>query len=429
MLSDLGKVCVVAQTTQSREEYTEIASEIVKRFPGALIFDTICESTEERQTEVEKMSAVMDAMVIVGGKNSANTRRLAEISKRSGAPTYHIETVDELSGIDFSPYNRIGVSAGTSTPNWIIEKVFDDLSMAQREKKSGRLQNLSNLWTLSVRNGFYFAVGAACLIFTATLLQGFEIDVVNIAIATLYVFSMHRLNRITDRKMREMEDSFSGKAYRKHRTSHPALAIVSMVVALILALWEGTAVFVLLSLVSVGGMLYSVKIFPQNRRIERMKDLPGSKNVLTAFGLASVTTLIPQIERSLTLTDGMVVAFFFNFSLVFIQSTMSDMFHIQSDRLIGRETIPVLIGENKTRYLLAGISVLMFVVMTLAFPMGWAPALSFALLAAIFYIWICFYLYDKRSELPGAVLEGLLETSYIISGVSALFWYVVTVYL
>ena len=426
-LPDLGKVCVVAQTTQNKEEYNEISSAILNRFPDALIFDTICESTESRQTEVKEMAVTMDALVIVGGKNSANTRRLAEISKRQGTPTFHIETVDDLKNSDFSFYDRIGISAGASTPNWIIEKVFENLSAFQRQKRGIWLQRFLNLWAFSVRNGIYFSVGAVSLLCTATLLQGFDIDVVNIIIVAFYVFSMHRLNRTTDRKMREMEDSFSGEMHQKmHQSAYVTVAIFAMATALILAYWKGTFAFLLLFVVSAGGMLYSVKIIPQNRRIERIKDLPGSKNLLTALGLAAVTALIPQLERSLTLSSGMILAFLFNFSLVFVQSTMSDMVHTQSDRLIGRETIPVLIGEEKTRYLLMGISVLIFLVMALAYPLGWAPALSFFLLAAIFYIWICFYLYDKRSGLSGAVLEGLLQTSYIISGLSALFWFLVT---
>jgi len=98
------------------------------------------------------------------------------------------------------------------------------------------------------------------------------------------------------------------------------------------------------------------------------------------------------------------------------------MINIQSDRLIGRETIPVLIGEKKTRNLLVGISVLLFVVMTMAHPLGWSSTLSFALLTSIFYVWICFYLYDRRAELSSIVTEGLLQTNYVISGLSTLSW-------
>jgi len=311
VLPALGKVCVVAQTTQNKGEYREIASEIAGRFPETLVFDTICESTDRRQAEVMEMAAGMDAMIIVGGRNSANTRRLAEISKRKGTPTFHIETAEDLERIDLRSFKRVGVSAGASTPNWIIEKVLDDITVSQSEREKGKVRGLLNLWVFAVRADIYSAIGAGCLLFTSTILQGLTLNFINIAIAALYVFSMHRLNRITDRKIRGMEDSFSGEAYRRHQKTYVAFAVLSMVTALVLSFLAGPAPFILLFLISSVGMLYAVRIFPQGWRFERMKDLPGSKNVLTALAWAAVTALVPQIELSLTVTVGMVLAFFF----------------------------------------------------------------------------------------------------------------------
>lgn len=421
-LPALEKVCIVAQTTQNRDEFREIASEISRRFPGALVFDTICESTDRRQAEVMDMAAGMDAMIIVGGRNSANTRRLAEISNRKGTPTFHIETAEDLKKIDLGPFRRIGVSAGASTPNWIIEKVLDDITVSQSERGRGKLRGLLNLWIFAVRTDIYSAAGAGCLLFTSTVLQLLPLSFINIAVAALYVFSMHRLNRITDRKVRGMEDSFSGETYRKHQKTYVVIAVLSMVTALILSYLAGWAPFILLCLISSVGVLYAVRIFPQGWRVERMKDLPGSKNILTALAWAAVTALVPRIEQSLTVTVGMVLAFFFNFALVFVKSTLSDMINIQSDRLIGRETIPVLIGEKKTRNLVMGISILLFGIMAAAYPLGWSSTLAPALLTSVFYVWICLYLYDRRAELSSIVMEGLLQTNYVIAGLSTLSW-------
>jgi 4-hydroxy-3-methylbut-2-enyl diphosphate reductase len=120
-LPPLDKVCVVAQTTQSVDEYQHIVAEIRQRFPGAVIFDTICDSTGKRQMEVKSLAEAMDAMIIVGGKNSANTQRLAALSALQGAPTFHVETANELIAENLQPFKNIGVSAGASTPNWIID--------------------------------------------------------------------------------------------------------------------------------------------------------------------------------------------------------------------------------------------------------------------------------------------------------------------
>jgi (E)-4-hydroxy-3-methyl-but-2-enyl pyrophosphate reductase len=120
-LPPLEKVCVVAQTTQNMDEFNEIVSRIRERFPDTVIFNTICDSTEKRQAEVKRLSAETDAVFIIGGRNSANTRRLATISELQGKPTFHIETAEELNQISIRGFERIGVSAGASTPNWIID--------------------------------------------------------------------------------------------------------------------------------------------------------------------------------------------------------------------------------------------------------------------------------------------------------------------
>ncbi len=421
-LPDTGKVCVVAQTTQSREEYLKIAEKISARYPGALVFDTICDSTELRQAEVKEMAAVMDAVVIVGGKNSANTRRLVEVVKRRGTTAFHVETAEELRCIDLSPFRKVGVSAGASTPSWIIEKVVSELNESRREKQGGWLHGLLNLWLLAVKNDLYSAVGAGCLLVAGSLLQGLRISPVDIAVAALYVLSMHRLNRITDKKIRGMEDSFSGEIYRRHRKAYVAVTVLSMVAALILAIFQGIVPFLVLLLITVGGMLYAVRIFPHSWRLERMKDLPGSKNVLTALAWAAVTALIPWVEQSGTFTVGAAMAFSFNFTLVFVKSIMSDMVNIQGDRLIGRETIPVLVGEERSRRLVAGLSVFLLVLVVSVQPLDWASSVSFALLPCVFYVWICVYLCDRRAKFSGAVMEGLLQTNFIVAGASTLFW-------
>ena len=124
-----AKIGFLSQTTQSTDTFDEISRYIKKRNPSALIYDTICRTTSERQKEVENISRKCDIMIIVGGKNSANTRRLAEIARKY-TKTYHIETAGELSekwfstGLSSHKKLNIDVAAGASTPDWIIKDVI-----------------------------------------------------------------------------------------------------------------------------------------------------------------------------------------------------------------------------------------------------------------------------------------------------------------
>jgi (E)-4-hydroxy-3-methyl-but-2-enyl pyrophosphate reductase len=419
-LPELAKVCVVAQTTQNIDEYAIITRGIRKRFPDAVVFNTICDSTEKRQTEIKALAAGTDAVFVVGGLNSANTRRLAELAKLQGKPAFHIETADELKRIDIESYRRIGVSAGASTPNWIIDRVADHLT-GRQGKKEELLRHLFRIWVFAVRTDIYSAAGAGCLSLTAMLLQGLRVNPLYILTASLYVYSMHVLNRFINRKASSIS-SFREESYLLHERIYVTLAVVSMILALGASLIAGRAPFILLFVISLSGVLYNTNLLPSGWRFQSLKDIPGSKNIATAVAWGAVAALLPRLETGLAPAPGLAVAFFFTAALVFIRSALSDILGIQSDRLIGRETIPVLIGEGRTFLLLQGISGLLFVLLLAASPAGWTTPLSFVLLSSVFYIWICFKLYDRRSAISGVVMEGLLESSYIVAGVSALLW-------
>ena len=346
------------------------------------------------------------------------------ISEQQGTPTFHVEIADELKKIPLDRYDNIGISAGASTPNWIIEKVVDYIAGYQVEKKKGRIGKLLNLWTSTVITDIYSAVGAGCLALTSMFLQRLNVNVLNILTASLFVYSMHTLNRFIDRKQSSIISSFREESYLKHEKVYISVAIISLVLALTFSFITGLVPFLLLLLISCLGVLYNAQILPQSWRFKRIKDLPGSKNVSIAAAWGIVTAVVPQIGTNLSITPAMIVAFLFTFVIVFFRSAISDMIDIQSDRLVGKETIPVVIGEEKTRKLIMVTSLLMAVVLVMAYPAGWTSSLSFILLLCVFYIWICFKLYDKRAEFSGVVLEGLLETNYIIAGLSAFLWFI-----
>ncbi|MGZ3580528.1 MAG: 4-hydroxy-3-methylbut-2-enyl diphosphate reductase [Syntrophales bacterium] len=426
-LPPLDKVCVVAQTTQSTDDFIDIVEKIKARFPDAVIFDTICDSTEKRQSEVKALAAEMDAVFIVGGRNSANTKRLVRISQLECMPTFHIETADELDNILSSQYEQIGISAGASTPNWIINRVFDAVTIHQDETQK-QAKRLFNFWVFAVKTEIYSAIGAGCLSFASMLLQRLPVNILNVLTTSLYVYAMHTLNRLINRKTSTIIGSFREESYLKHEKTYVSAAIVSLILALTISFIAGVNAFILLFLISIFGVLYNTRILPGNLRFKSLKDLPGSKNIFMALAWAAVVALLPQFEISLSVTSGMLVAFFFTLGIVFVRSAISDILDIQSDRLIGRETIPVLIGKKSTQILLQGILVLLVILLSVSNALGWTPSLSLALLVCISFMWIYFRLYVRRAAFSGVVQEGILETSYIIAGISSLVWLCLTRY-
>ncbi|GAB4389831.1 MAG: 4-hydroxy-3-methylbut-2-enyl diphosphate reductase [Thermodesulfovibrionales bacterium] len=118
-----NKVGVVVQTTQQVESLKELLSVAAERSRELKIFNTICSSTALRLKETEAMAGAVDVMVIVGGKNSANTTQLANRARALSVPTYHIETATEIEQAWFRGAERVGITAGASTPDWLIEEV------------------------------------------------------------------------------------------------------------------------------------------------------------------------------------------------------------------------------------------------------------------------------------------------------------------
>lgn len=124
---------VVVQTTFSQQQFARIRSILEEKIKHLEVHMTICTATQQRQQSAVELAKTMDAMIVIGGKNSANTGRLAQVCREQGCPTYHIETAAELDLAQFDGMNNIGITAGASTPDWIIQEVVKIMENLQAE--------------------------------------------------------------------------------------------------------------------------------------------------------------------------------------------------------------------------------------------------------------------------------------------------------
>ena len=123
-----GDICMVSQSTMFTDDYNDIANYLKTRFPQAKVIDTICGATKTRQKDVVSLAEKgAQAIVVIGGKHSANTVKLAIMAQRTGLPCFHIETVSELDIEELKNFEVVGVTAGASTPNFLIDEVCNTL--------------------------------------------------------------------------------------------------------------------------------------------------------------------------------------------------------------------------------------------------------------------------------------------------------------
>ena len=258
---------MVAQTTQSESQFEARVQEITARFPQAQIFNTICDATASRQAEVQELARQAEALVVVGGRNSGNTQRLVEISQGTGIPTYHVETEQELDLVEMSRYQTVAVTAGASTPHWLIGNVVNTLKHAWAFRPGSWTNYLYRAWRFFLKSNIYVATGAGSLSYTSSLLQQVEPQFTYFFVAFFYVYSMHLLNHFTD-KASKLNDPVQTMFYGRHRRFLLVTGFVSACMALILGAYLGLVPFVFILVMSCIGLLYNFKIIPD--RIARV---------------------------------------------------------------------------------------------------------------------------------------------------------------
>ena len=117
------KVCIVSQTTFNYNKFKELVEKFSEKRYDILVLNTICNATQERQVEAKEVASKVDAMIVIGGKNSSNTQKLYEICKRECENTHYIQTLGDFNPECVSSVSSVGITAGASTPNYIIEEV------------------------------------------------------------------------------------------------------------------------------------------------------------------------------------------------------------------------------------------------------------------------------------------------------------------
>ena len=419
------KAIIVAQTTQSVQFYEEIKAWANQTHPQYLSFDTICDSTEKRQADILAIAKTVDAVVVVGGKNSGNTQRLAELARQSGKLTFHIEDTDELDLSQLKSLKSVAITAGASTPNWIINKVFRTIESGTASEKTLFGIPMSTLKMVLLRSNAYLALGAASLSYACSVLQGIDNWLIPAAVAMLYVLSMHIFNHLTAISSDRYNDPERADFYDRNKWILAGFAFTGGGLGLLLAYSQGLFPFLVLLVMSLAGLSYNAPIIPRrfmNGKYRCLRDIPGSKTILITAAWGTVTALLPALTSNHVFALSTLPALVMAAGMVFSRTIFFDILDMQGDRIVGQETFPILLGDKKTMRSLKNLLVALAIMLPTFSFFGIFSGLGLVLWICPTLLYTLIIAHQKRFVLAGVHLEFLIESHLVLSGILALFW-------
>ena len=349
----IGKVkrlAVVAQTTFDVALYKEIIDILREKADILDVSDTICRSTVDRQSEVRDLAKDHDTFIVIGGKNSANTKRLAEIASKENRNVIRIESPDQLKNVNRSQMNKVAVIAGASTPHWVIEECIGVLKSIHA---SSSLENA--ILDALAESPLLPSLGSLGVAMVALVFCGapYRWDVL------LAVFFL----------------AFSSTAHTERSRQWPTWAI-------------STGIATSLGLISIGltgGLLIiGVSLLRPLKDVARMNDYLGSLYGAVIFILISIAVPLSMAGSHIQPNIGLLAAYVSTHYLA--SEILLGLKNMEKDAIMGRMSLARYINEDKAlpllEYTIMGLSLVLF----LSFPLKVSPALVYGLLPPLFFL-------------------------------------------
>lgn len=348
-LPDLAKPFLISQTTQDTTVFASTAEAMQRRFPELEFECTICDSTEIRQNELRELGPKADCLVVVGGRDSANTARLATTGRELGLPVFLIESDADIDSQSLRGFRRVLVTAGASTPSWVIRRVRGRLLELQGKRVGKALALLG----AAVHGSLHILPAALALGAAGAVVVGSRAWKIPVVASSLALYALQTLNSVLEcgfnRSASEQRQSF----IRRHRRLLAWSAFTALAGSVVastflpipwgLCLAASVLLFCLYSLPSLSGRC---------NPLEGVRSIPGSRDVLFALAWAFLLSILPALTAPARQGFAGLAAWSASiFMLVLGRSVLLDLIDLQSDAVMGRDTLPLALGWRKSRAL------------------------------------------------------------------------------
>ena len=419
-LPDIGDrpAVVVAQTTINMREWKDVEEAILRKYPQAQMFNTICDATEVRQEEVKKLAPDVDLMVVVGGRNSGNTNRLVEVAKEGGADSILIETEDEIDAEFLQQYKNIAVTAGASTPDWMIRRVVNRIE-AIPDPNPNLMDKLFDVLKVLSRANVLLFFSALLGSIAISKLGSFPFSIMLAFTAGLYLFGAHTINRCVSYEADRYNEPNRAQFYERHKTILLSLGGVAALVSILF----GFTVSYITGGILVTGLIWaifcSLKLEPR-ALVGRVMNIPSLKILVLTVGWTFCMAFLPALANSDLISAGWLVSIFVAFGLIFFRTGLMELRDIQGDRIVGKRTLPIVFGKPQTEAFLGVICAAMAVTLICASMNDWVvPWFGYAMLIPVVYAGACLFWYSKKILGHSGLMEAATDQIFIIAGVLA----------
>lgn len=414
-LKDVSKPFLLSQTTQDTEEFSKLLEVLRTRWPQLEYSNTICDSTSRRQSELRELMDKADAVVIVGGRHSANTQRLAVIAGATGLPVFKVETHNELDPAALSGYRRILLSAGASTPGWSIRKVRERLLEIQG-KSSGAG------WIRSFLRNLVFS--GTHIPFTAlfiALAQGVTLGGSGWGRAGLsagfLLWSFTNFTAVLECRRISTTSQKRQEFVRDHEFLMLSAAILGLVASLFLAVGLGTTWLVWTVLAILACLLYALPLIGRSGFSDLLRKVPGSREIMFTLAWSFLVCVLPAVtlaglEFSFKLLVWPISLAF----LFFARSLLIDLVDLQGDALLGMDTLPLHLGASWCRGTLMVSSAIALLIPLLAVAAGALQVCASGFILAPILLAVA-YLVIERKPFPSELsVRVLSDGSLLLAG-------------
>jgi len=410
----LKKILVVAQTTFTAKNFNLIVDELRSRSVEIVVENTICEDTRRRQEEAERIATAVDCVVVVGGKNSSNTKHLAFLAQKNNKPVQFVEMASELDLDAFQGNESVGVLAGASTPTWLVDEVVDVLQ--QHGNRPGRLKELFEEPLVSP---VLLSFGMSLMALGIHTWMGLVRDWTSIFVIFAYALAMYLATPFLDPFGLGSKGPARARYLERNKRMMVTLAIIALMTVLALGTYQGKGYVLAVAGASALGLSYKLRLRLFNRTLS-IRAIPGSKDILATLALAIIGFVLPAWQQDHLWEWRSLSALLFVGALVFARNIIVSLADMQKDQILGRETLPILIGRNRSQLLI-------YIFLALAWCFNAAQALQTMNFRALALLTICViypimyqWIYRIRFSAERPRFDPGVEPAFFMAGLMAL---------